>query len=429
MAVVVEILQAIFAWILVTIAIIAAFILPTIINIALSTYIGLKITKKWISAIPTIILVSALLSFNVRIPHLASDYFSDDLMPSYEISRKLEVHPSEKILLSTNEDEIFYRSDTSVKGWGFHDNWQLDLYETPMIVERPEWILRDLGLASTNTGSHHASITFHSKVINGRAYIRVVLRDEYGISATYKHVARRNIGIDNLNSSGEQIDPWRGYVSLFTQRTPWNWSINYYPKSFTPLADFLSKAVVLKGSEKAPSSVEIQEPTLLSVLRSERLLNVQDDRFAITHHCEGADRDVKYSVTATSHSVSVIWADRDYPPLLIKIGPFDGFYHWNNVSSCSGNKFVITTLIADKALARTFEVDSSNRQATLKEWVQLPSTFPTSSRQAKSRLFLNSLKSGIYEFVFVRYQKTTVGPRRFVATEGERIFATAAQSH
>lgn len=387
------------------------FAFPTALNIAVSAYTSIKITKRWYLVFLIVASISALLSFNVRIPNLIFDASNPDFWPSQEITRKLLIAPDEKISLKLDEPAIYYRQNTAVSHWWPLSEGSANVKPLPMIVERPKDILRRLKFPSTVDEASRVSLTINTTHADGLVIIHAELKDQEGLAASYHHVARRNFNFENLNSRGVNKEPWRAYFSIFTQKTPWNWSRDYYPPRFSPIEDFLKKAVSFQAvdafhAQTDSDGVPARVPTKpqLATISAPPVALPLDEVPEYRQKCQGISKNQPFQAYASVGQIIIFWEDQDFYPMILG-GSVDGYQGSLNVTACSGSEIKVTSVHSGEINIWHYQVDFMTRSLIPSALVNLAVPAELLDEKLRYRAYLKWIDRGTYGIILASHKK------------------------
>lgn len=419
------------AWLLLLVSLFLAPLLPSILNLLVAGFIAFKLSKLWRIRLLLLPVLSAVLSWNVRIPHLKETYLTDSAAPEVAIHRKVILGPYEKMTVVVDEPTVYYRRTSSVPIWGFRDNqWRIGITRVPMVVEEPLTSIRQMGIAATDTGTNRVVLRINSEVKNGLSRIRLELHDNQGVAATYAHDPRRNYPFETLDSSGDLGGGWASYLVFLTQHTPWNFQRAFYPDQYMPIKGFLERALAQYG---ASADGTLIPPAMDSMDTAGRLVDVRlrrdvkviaaGDLPAPSSQCTGEDSGRKFSAH-TTNALEVHWENNDFPPLRLAFSAIDGYLPAFSTASCVENTVWITTNHMGKIHAWKYAVSFGERSLVLKQRLTFAIPVEISGADARN-YFVRSIAgdSGGYDILLARYEETPRLSGRVLARGGVLVRA------
>jgi len=394
--------------------------LPTAINVAASLFLALKIAKRRILFVPVLIAVSALLSFNVRIPSMITEGGTPGKLPQSHIAKKTLIGPDDKLRLDADSDVISYRQTNEVLRWGLQNDWRLRLGSVSIISEYPNHILREQGVAATPGTEGNAVLRIRNTLRNdGIVEISAQIINNGEIAATYRHEARRSYPFEEIDQRGMPRDNWVSHLLYLTQFTPWNIPRDLFPKGYSPFSEFLKNAV---GQYALSASGTVAQPVLEQMNDPAKLIEgtarlVFEDTLSklsvppLKWHCNGEDAGHEFTVTPL---VGIAWKDKEIPGLKMPIAPVDGYSPSPVTSVCSGNHFWISAYQHNlkRLYVWHYVVDFRGRSLRLQEWVKadLPKNALARVEKWQRRgLHLNKVGKTSYELFFVHYDEDSFG--------------------
>lgn len=416
----------------------AAPVLPTVFNVAIVGLVAYRTTKRWLIRIPLFIALSALISWNLRIPTLISDHFGSAPQPEVKIGRAVTLGFNEKVSLRIAAPEVYYRRGNHVPSWGFNGSggsFELGVKKVPMIVENPADALRSANIPVSSEDGQRVSIEVRSSIASGFNHIDVTVRDELGVAATLRHAPRVNFPLEKLDRSGQSDSNWLGSLAFIAQKTPWNPTKDYYPHDYAPIKEFLAEALLQRGPIVSGGSVGVTADSLdkasvpvehyaVVSIKSLRENEVEKPYQPCVGEASGMPFDVGADV-----SVSIAWGDKDFPPIHVPRTPVDGNWPALNAAGCSGNGFWVSSNSNGFLRVWQYEANFESRSVILRRRVKVafPEEIATEIR-AQRQFLVSSIANAEKNIGFdLAYHERDPRSGRYVFREGYRVLAVPSK--
>ncbi len=268
---VIEIIFAIIQIVGVVLFFIAMPLLPSVINIGVSLSIAWlfkRVSSSLLVLIPIFLLVSFLLSMNVRLLELASD-FTPKVNHVISLDEKVNVKFGTTLSFTSNLGHLsFKESPLAITTLGGDEGCMCTYYVNPdVITEDFEKEIRDYGLIITNTPDSDLSLSINVNKNENVAIVNLELKKNgVTIAKDSIRVRQKYNGDTDLAIRGKADDG--SLFSHFTSNTFWNGILKYsgiIPDQGRFVRKFLRENITIKTAKKEAvklKAIVIDDPNI-----------------------------------------------------------------------------------------------------------------------------------------------------------------------
>lgn len=349
--------------------------IPSVLNIAASSILAIKLTKRWVIRIPLLIGFSGLFSLALRAPSLIS---GDEDRTQIEIAKQTVVGPRDKLVLDLEDEYVFYRRRTDPPTVGLYGDWRFGIVPLDTIHEKPESILTELGIAHTRTGQGASTLRIRTTEKGGLMVVSAEVLQGTHLVATYIHTVRKSYLLEQFDYSGRfKEGDWRPVFLYFSQDTFWIPRRELFPENHRPLRAFI-RAAIAQGGESASGAklVPVADPlnfperarSATAVFHIESALerkNIPPNHLA----CEGEDAGQRFTVEGEA----IRWKDSEIPRIQVPRSAVDGYFVFPTAIICDteANSFWFAAYHMDVLHLWKYRVDFLARGLRLEKWLRI----------------------------------------------------------